>query len=48
MKRMRAVLTLMMPLAPKPWMMRAAASVGSDQLTEQSSEAMVKTARPQM
>ena len=47
MKRISAVLTLMMPLAPKPWMIRAAVRVGSDQLSAHSSEAMVNTARPQ-
>jgi hypothetical protein len=48
MKRIRAVLTLIRPLAPKPWMMRAAVSVGSDQLNAHSRDAPVKTARPQI
>ncbi len=48
MKRIRAVLTLMMPLAPKPWMIRAAVRVGSDQLSAQSSDATVNTPRPQI
>src|SRR5579859_8016098 len=46
MKRISAVLTLMMPLAPKPWNTRAAASVGSDQAAAQTSEASVNSASP--
>ncbi len=44
--RTRAVLTLMMPAAPKPWITRKAASEASESASAQPSEATVNSIRP--
>ncbi len=46
MKRIRALLTLMMPAAPKPCSMRAMISVGSEEDSAQASEARVNSTSP--
>jgi hypothetical protein len=46
MKRISAVLTLMMPAPPKPCTTRATTSQGSDGASAQASEAAVNTASP--
>ena len=46
MKRTSALLTLMMPAAPKPWTMRAMVSVSSESDSAQPSEAIVNTTSP--
>ncbi len=46
MKRISAVFTLMIPAAPTPCSTRAAVSVGSDQLSAQTSEAPVNSSQP--
>ena len=48
MNRTSAMLTLMIPAAPKPWMMRAKVRVGSESESAQPSEAKVKMANPHL
>ena len=46
MKRTSALLTLMMPAAPKPWNTRAIARDGSDQDIAQARDAIVNMMNP--
>ncbi len=45
-KRTSAVLTLMMPLAPRPCSTRAISRLGNDQASAQASDASVNSKRP--